>query len=141
MIIAASLNAIGIPTIANPIVSENHDLMFFITLFVQLMGEEFFKIIILLFLMFVVYKYTKNRKLALCIAFILTLAMFGLLHTKTYGGNVFHALFVIGLGSFFDVYAYVKSKNILVSYSVHVLNDLLGLFFAAIGPTAVALLL
>ena len=128
MLITIGLHTLGVHTVDNPIISENHDILFFITLFVQLMGEELLKIFAFLILMYVVYKYTENRKLDLCISFFITLVMFGLLHTTTYGGNVLHALFVIGFGSFFDVFEYVKTKNILVSYTVHVLTDLFGLF-------------
>ncbi|RAP51781.1 MAG: hypothetical protein BZ138_04385 [Methanosphaera sp. rholeuAM270] len=141
MLFVKCLNLLGIPTVDNPITSVNHDLLFYITLLVQLMGEELLKIVALLILMFVTYKYTENRKTSLCIAFFITLCLFGLLHTRTYGGNVLHALFVIGFGSFFDVYAYVKTKNILVSYAVHVLTDLLGLFLSFAGASAIVLLI
>ena len=92
-----------------------------ISMVVQLMGEELFKVILLIIAMAIIYHFTKNRKLSIIISAMLTMAIFGLAHYKY--GPVIQILLVQGLGSVFDLYAYLKTKNVLVSYLAHLLFD------------------
>jgi hypothetical protein len=87
------------------------------------MGEEFFKIFMLLIIMHVVYKSTNNRGLSISIGVILTLLIFGLAHSGAYAGRILQILLIQGAGSIFDLYAYMKTKNVVVSYIVHVIID------------------
>ena len=89
---------------------------------VQLMGEELFKITILIIVMFLIYHFTKNRKLSLIVSLFVTLIIFGMCHYGVYGG-ILQVILIQGLGSIFDIYAYIKTRNIFVSYIMHLLFD------------------
>lgn len=93
-----------------------------VCILVQLMGEELFKIILLVIVMYAVYHFSKNRKLSIGISVISTMIVFGAVHTGAYG-TLMQVLLIQGLGSIFDLYAYIKTKNVLVSYTAHVLFD------------------
>ncbi len=100
------------------------DLVTVISMMFQLMGEELFKILTFLLSMFVLYRFSHNRKVSLVISLIVAMTAFGLMHGGFYGG--FLQVFLIqGLGSIFDFYAYLKTRNIFVSYMAHVIFDLL----------------
>jgi membrane protease YdiL (CAAX protease family) len=88
---------------------------------VQLMGEELFKIILLIIAMSIIYHFTKNRKLSIIISSIITMTIFGIAHYQY--GPLIQILLIQGLGSIFDLYAYLKTKNVLVSYLAHLLYD------------------
>lgn len=107
----------------NPVFDANMDLLFWVMLFVQLLGEELFKVSIFLLVMHVVYVATSNRKLSLVLGVIIALIVFGMAHWNSYGGNIVHIILVIGLGGIFYFYAYLKTKNVAVSYITHVLID------------------
>lgn len=90
----------------------------------QLMGEELFKILTFLFSMFIFYHFSHNRKASLLISLFISMVAFGLMHSGFYGS--FLQVFLIqGLGSIFDFYAYLKTRNIFVSYAAHLIFDLL----------------
>lgn len=106
--------------------------MFYLSIAIQLIGEEFFKIFILLIIMYVIYRFTNNRNLALYIGIIGTLLAFGLAHYSAYSGRILQILLIQGLGSIFNLYAYMKTKNFVVSYTVHILIDFTGFFLKSI---------
>ena len=89
----------------------------------QLLGEEFFKILLLLTIMHVVYKTTNNRGLSITLGVIGTLFIFGIIHSSAYSGRILQILLIQGLGSIFDLYGYMKTKNVVVSYIIHVIID------------------
>jgi len=100
------------------------DLTAVISMIFQLMGEELFKILTFLLSMFVLYRFSNNRKVSLVISLVIAMASFGLLHGGFYGS--FLQVFMIqGLGSIFDFYAYLKTRNVFVSYMAHLIFDLL----------------
>ena len=105
----------------SPIEPISTTLLSIINMVVQLMGEELFKIVLLIIAMSIIYHFTKNRKLSIIISSILTMAIFGLAHYKY--GPLIQILLIQGLGSIFDLYAYLKTKNVLVSYLAHLLFD------------------
>ena len=82
--------------------------------------------------MYVVYRFTNNRNLALYIGIIATLLAFGLIHYSAYSGRILQTLLIQGLGSIFNLYAYMKTKNFVVSYAVHILIDFTGFFLKSI---------
>ena len=96
-------------------------LLSIINMLVQLMGEELFKIILLIIAMSIIYHFTKNRKLSIIISSIITMTIFGIAHYQY--GPLIQILLIQGLGSIFDLYAYLKTKNVLVSYLAHLLYD------------------
>lgn len=127
------LEALGVPTAPNSALPQqsiygviSNDLI----MLVALMEEELFKVILLILLMAAIYFFTKNKKTSVVLAVILNLIIFGLCHLSAYNGNVVQCIVVIGLGSFFTLFVYLKTKNIVNSYIVHVLYDFL---FSAIG--------
>ena len=123
------LDSIGVKTASNTIIGTEMNALFFISVFIQLMGEELIKAIILLIAMFLIYKKTDNRKLSLAIATAISLLVFGLMHYNSYNGNLIQIIFIIGLGSLIYMYPYLKTKNIIPSYICHVIID--GLIFGA----------
>lgn len=116
----------------NPVLDANMDLVFWIMAFIQLLGEELFKISIFLIVMHIAYKATSNRKLSMVCAVIIALVVFGLAHFDTYGGNLAHVILIIGFGGIFYFYAYLKTKNVAVGYIVHVLIDGIPFFMTVI---------
>ena len=46
-----------------------------------------------------------------------------MIHVSAYSGRILQILLIQGLGTIFDLYAYMKTKNVVVSYIVHVLID------------------
>ena len=99
----------------------------FLSMAIQLMGEELFKVILLILVMHIVYRFL-NRKQSIIFSLIITLAAFGLLHAGFYGGAV-NVLLIQGLGSIFEMYLYLKTKNIMVTYASHLLYDCIPIFF------------
>ena len=91
------------------------------------MGEELFKIILLIVLMFVFYRFL-NRKQSIIISMILTCIVFGLMHAGYYGG-ILQVVLIQGLGSIFEVHLYVKTKNVMASYTCHIIYDCVPIFF------------
>lgn len=61
---------------------------------------------------------------------VISLLIFGLIHYNSYNGALAQIIFVIGFGSIFYTYAYLKTKNVIVAYISHILID--GIVFGAI---------
>lgn len=89
----------------------------------SMLGEELVKFIPLMFFMRFVYKYTNNRKLAIVVSTAIVLVFFGLLHYDPEVTPILSVLVIQGLGSIFEIYGYIKTKNLLVSYLCHLLTD------------------
>ena len=124
-IISIILSRLGHPASADAVLGSGSPLIVIATTLIQLVGEEFFKIFILLIVMYVVYKFTNERDLTIRVGIIITLLIFGLAHIGAYG-NILQVLLIQGLGTIFNLYAYMKTKNVVVSYIVHALIDLYG---------------
>jgi membrane protease YdiL (CAAX protease family) len=91
---------------------------------IQLMGEELFTMLPFLALLYFFYsKGTVSRKKAIIGAWILTALWFGAAHLPTYGWNIAQALLVIGSARIILTLAYIRTKNLWVSYGAHLLND------------------
>lgn len=103
----------------------------------QIMGEEFFKIFLLLIGMRIVYRFTSNRKITLVIGLIFAMVVFGLAHYYAYNGMILQIIFIQGFGSIFEYISYLKTKNVWVSYLIHLARDMLPvILFILVGPTA-----
>ena len=63
---------------------------------------------------------------------IVTALVFGLAHYAAYG-SIVQILLVQGLGCIIDMFAYLKTKNILTSYAAHLLLDFIPLGLVALG--------
>ena len=132
--------ALGIQTQANAAFGEAMDAGFFALLFVQLFGEELFKTNMLLGCLLLLFRRSGNRKSAVVIATFVTLLVFGLAHYAAYG-SILQILLIQGLGSVICQFAYLKTKNMLVTYVAHLIFDLIPIGFVLLAPMAGALLL
>lgn len=98
--------------------------------FPQLFGEEFLAIVPLLAVMSLCYrKFGWSRRAALIVAWLVSSLIFGVLHLYTYDWNVLQCLLFIGGGRVIITLGYIRSKNIWVCTTVHILSDL-----ALFGP-------
>lgn len=125
IVITGILQSVGYSASANVVLAKfsSPSVFLIISPLIQLIGEEFLKIFMLLIVMYVVYKSTNNRGLSISLGVIITLLIFGLIHYEAYNGRILQILLLQGLGSIFDLYAYMKTKNVVVSYIVHVIVD------------------
>lgn len=128
------LEFLGIHMATNTADAALHSFFPFITdiviKLISLLEEELFKVTLLIILMAVIYYFTKDKKISVWVGVFLNLIIFGLCHFTAYNGNIVQCIVVIGLGSFFDLFVYLKTKNIVNSWIVHVMYDYL---FTAVG--------
>ena len=80
-------------------------LIFVISMIIQIFGEEFFKIFLLLILMYLVYRFTNNYKSSIIIGLIGSMVIFGLCHYRAYNGMILQILLLQGFGSIFEYFA------------------------------------
>lgn len=107
----------------------------------QLFGEELFALFALLIFMTVAYGLFKlNRKTSLIIGLVASGFIFGMAHYKAYDWHLAQMLLIIGAGRIFLTFAYLKTKNILASFLVHVGVDggalILGILVALLQHTS-----
>lgn len=107
---------------ANPGGGELNSILFWIIYPFQIFGEELIKILPFLILLTIFYKLSENRKTSIIISTILVLLIFGLIHFPAYQ-NIFSVLLLQGLGSIFTMFGYLKTKNIFVTFIIHILYD------------------
>ena len=88
----------------------------------QIFGEEVFRFMPFILVAYFVYKFTQNRKHAVLLGAVASLIIFGALHTSTYGSFLF-AVVGITIPAIALAYSYLKTKNIFVSYLVHLIID------------------
>lgn len=99
-------------------------IVFYVGTGIQLMGEEVFTMLPFLAIMYFFHKKGKvSRKSAIIWAWVLTAIWFAAAHLPTYGWNVAQALLVIGSARLVLTLAYIRTKNLWVSYGAHLLND------------------
>ena len=111
---------------------ETVTIMTMISTIFFIMCEEFLKFIPFMFLLRVIYKYSNNRKLSIILSVALIMLMFASLHAFNPIMFIF-ALFMQGFGSIFEFYAYIKTKNVLVSYLCHLFTDEFVYLIALLG--------
>ena len=93
-----------------------------ISLVFSMMGEELLKFIPFMFFLRLCYKYSDNRKLSVVISMFIVMFCFGLLHAVDVK-SIISVLLLQGLGTIFEFYGYIKTKNIFVSYLSHLFTD------------------
>ena len=91
---------------------------------ILLMGEEIVKFFFFVLFLCILFKYTNNRKSSIIISMILSLLVFGFAHYIP-SGAFLTAIVIQGLGSVFHLFLYVKTKNLVVSYTSHLLTDVI----------------
>ena len=101
-----------------------------VSLVFSMLAEELVKFIPFMLFMRIIYKYTDNRKLAIVIPTVLILIFFGLLHYDPETTSLISVLAIQGLGTIFEMYGYIKTKNLVVPYLSHLFTD--GLIFILI---------
>ena len=89
----------------------------------SMLAEELVKFIPLMFFMRLIYKYTNNRKAAVIVSTIIILGFFGILHYDPPEFPLISVLAIQGFGSIFELYGYIKTKNIFVPYMSHLFTD------------------
>ena len=102
--------------------SMNIDYISLISLLFSMMGEELLKFIPLMFFLRLFYKFTNDRRISLILSSIIILTCFGLLHYD-YDGSVISVIVIQGIGSIFELYGYLRTKNLFVPYLSHLLTD------------------
>lgn len=88
----------------------------------SLMGEELIKLIPFLFFLRLFFKFSNNRKLSIVAAMTLVMVFFAMLHLMDLK-SLLSVLLIQGLGSIFEFYGYIKTKNVFISYTTHLLTD------------------
>lgn len=99
----------------------------------SMMAEELLKFIPLMFLMRLVYKFTDNLKISIAVSTALVLLGFGLLHYAPPTNTIVSVLLLQGLGSLFEMYGYLKTKNLFVPYISHLLTDAVMFIIILVG--------
>lgn len=99
----------------------------------SMMGEELLKFIPLMFFMRVVYKFSSNLKLSVVISTIIVLFGFAMLHYAPPTNTIISVLVLQGVGSLFEVYGYIKTKNLFVPYISHLLTDAFSFILILMG--------
>ena len=97
-----------------------------IQLAIDLINEELFKFSIFILVLALVYKLSGNRKMGVVCAAFVTMVIFGAWHFTGDGGlmKLISDIIGRGLGSICEVYSYVKTKNVLISYFIHLFFDI-----------------
>lgn len=101
-----------------------------VALIFSMMAEELIKFIPLMFFLRLFYKYTDNRILSVALSSSIIIIFFGLLHYAPPYSTLISVLALQGFGSIFELYGYLRTKNLLVPYLSHLLTD--GFIFTLI---------
>ena len=86
-----------------------------------------------MFLMRLVYKFTDNLKISVAVSTAIVLLGFGLLHYAPPTNTIVSVLLLQGLGSLFEMYGYLKTKNLFVPYISHLLTDAVMFIIILVG--------
>mgnify|MGYP003318594614 CR=1 FL=1 len=79
-----------------------------------------------------------NRKKSILVATFFTMILFGVTHLSSFFASEYNLVTLVysilfkGLGSIFEIYSYVKTKNIFISYLIHLVHDFICVFFPLI---------
>lgn len=110
---------------------------FYLGTFIQLFGEELVTILPFLAVLYWLYSKAKlSRKTAIILAWVITAIWFGALHLPTYGWNFVQAIVLIGAARIALTLAFIRTKNILVSFGAHLLNDWATFTLALVAAAA-----
>lgn len=112
----------AVHSIQNASTSDN--ILFFLKIIPMLFGEELITFIpFLVILQFSKRTLNLSRKQSVIIAWVASAIIFGAVHLSTYNWNFVQAIVFIGIARLILTFPYIKTKNILISFFVHVLND------------------
>ncbi|NYJ00412.1 hypothetical protein HNR19_001110 [Nocardioides thalensis] len=108
---------------------------FYVGTGLQLLGEEVFTILPFLGLLWFLTQRGASRKKSILIAWLATAIWFGAAHLPTYDWNFAQAILVIGAARLVLTLAFIRTKNLWVSFGAHVLNDWTTFTLALIAAT------
>lgn len=129
-----AMTQMGIQGSANPIfdvLTDENIKRFIVSTMIQFIAEE---IIFIIPFLFVINKLrTKNEKLKTLAAILVSSVIFGAMHLTTYNFNILQAVLVISIIRTGLSMSYVLSKNLTVTYLVHMIYDwvLIGIYLTA----------
>lgn len=126
LISGGSLNHLSANTVTDTVLDGGAIgvIAFYAGTFIQLFGEELFTIVPFLALLYWLFTKGKiSRRNSILIAWVATALWFGAAHLPTYDWNFGQALIVIGSARLVLTLAYIRTKNIGVSFGAHLLND------------------
>ncbi len=113
-------------------------LAFFAKTIPQLLGEE---VVTLLPFLALLYGLSKRpgvgRRAAVIVAWVVSSAVFGLIHLPTYDWNLVQCLVVIGTARMVLTLPWILTKNIWVSTGAHIINDWLLFGTSLLGASLV----
>lgn len=115
-------SALGIAMVTDSAVSGPSSILI-IRATIQILGEELIKFIPLIIVAAYLYK-SIGRKAAIIVAIIISQIIFALFHIPAYGLVMGFLLVHIGFGSIVLPFVYVKTKNLVLCYLIHLLLDL-----------------
>ncbi|MDR2998498.1 MAG: CPBP family intramembrane metalloprotease [Microbacterium sp.] len=110
---------------------------FFVGTAIQILGEELFTILPFLALLYWFHKAGMSRRPAVVLALFVSAIWFGLAHLPAYDWNIIQVLLVIAISRLILTLAYIRTKNIWVSFGVHLLHDWVGFIFLIVTGGAV----
>ncbi len=93
----------------------------------QIIGEELFRAVLFLILLYIFYKLTNDRKKSIILSLLIVLPTFGLLHINSINSMI-QILIIQGFGSIFETYGYLKTKNVVIAVLIHILVNLSSSF-------------
>lgn len=102
----------------------------------QLFGEEVVTLLPFLALMYLLtQRFGVGRRAAILGAWVISAAVFGLIHLPTYDWNLVQCLVVIGTARLVLTLPWILTKNIWVSTGAHIVNDWTLFTFSLLGAT------
>ena len=118
---------LGFPLKPNIIVNANKDALFWLVFFIQIFGEELFKLSMFFTALSILYKRASRiDNCSLAISVLFATFLFAAAHAHAYGG-ILQPLMIIGIGNIVLILEYVQSKNVVVPYVSHVIVDMIPL--------------
>lgn len=115
-------NALGIAIMTDSAVN-GAPIILIIRALIQLIGEELLKFIPLIIVVAYLYK-SIGRKAAIIVAIIISQIIFALFHIPAYGFAIGFLLVHIGFASIALPLVYIKTKNLVLCYLIHLFFDL-----------------
>ena len=104
--------------------TRSEQIEFFFKSIPSLFGEEVLTILPFLALMYMFSSKMKlSRKTSIILAWLISALIFGLAHLSTYDWNFVQCIVIIGSARLVLTLAYIKTKNIWVSFGAHIIND------------------
>ena len=109
---------------------------FYVKTLPQLFGEEVVTLLPFLALMYLLtQRFGVGRRAAILGAWVISAAVFGLIHLPTYDWNLVQCLVVIGTARLVLTLPWILTKNIWVSTGAHIVNDWTLFTFSLLGAT------